>query len=413
MLTIKDVLQHPSARLTQHFSLSIATLASPLEVLQFRLNEGFNETYVADITVTSVDKAIDGAACVGRRSTFTIDERAAIPSVPGLVETVVEPVRIVNGVVTQWERVTTSRDEATYRLRIEPRVALLDRVHDSGIFQNKTLKELIAELIVDRELFQWFDIEFALEDVQERFEQTVMYEETIWNFISRHCRRAGLFYYFKQGRKGDGPQRDTIVFGNNPRAYVRALEVPLMPYSGLTGKWREAVLTIREVRKLVPSKVELWEHNYRTPVDPLEAESHVARDDRSVYGSVNRSTEHHHTAEIGKMLATVRRDELIAQQTTFQGTSNVIAMMPGMVVRLTNQKMQGAEYGVVITRLVTTGSRTQPVFNEFEATPSHLAYRPEYIPEKHWRWVMGTLIGTIESGDDQPYPWLDEYGRYR
>ncbi|GAB3629585.1 Actin cross-linking toxin VgrG1 [Pandoraea terrae] len=413
MQTLQDVLQYPSARLTQHLRLSIGTLDTPIDVLSFRLEEGFNETYVADITVTSINKAIDAAACVGRRATFAIDEEAAVPSMPGLVTPVVEPARIVHGVVTQWERVKASRDEATYRLRIEPRVALLEQVHDSGLFQNKSLKELITELVVDRKRFDSYDVEFALEDAQEQFEQTVMYEETVWNFISRHCLRAGFYYYFKQGREGAGPRRDTIVFGNNPAGYVRALDVPMMPYSGLSGNWHEAVLAISEVRTLVPSTVELREHNYRTPADPLKVESRIASDDLSAYGSVNRSAEHHHTAEIGEMLADARRDELIARQTTFNGKSNVLGMMPGMVVRLTNHPLPGAEHGVVITRLVTKGSRSEPVINEFEAIPSHLTYRAEYIPEKHWRWVAGTLVGVVESGDEQPYAWLDEHGRYR
>lgn len=410
-ITINDVLQHPSARLTQHFGFSIATLDQFLDVLEFRLVEEFNELYTADITVTSVDQEIDGAACVGRRATFTIDERAAIPSVPGLVDPVLSPARTINGIVTQWERVRTNRDEATYRLRLKPRVALYGEVHDSGIFRNTTLASMISESIIDRKLIDPFDVEFQLEGVDEPFEQAVMYEETVWNFVDRHCRRAGIFWYFKQDRRGEGPKRDTIVFGNNPRAYVRALEVPLMPASGLSGNWHEAVLSISPVRKLVPAVVELWEHNYRAPADELKAESCVARDDRSVYGSVNRSTEHHHTAAIGQMLADARRDELVARQTTFRGTSNVIGMMPGMVVRLTNHTLAEAGYGVVITKLVTTGSRTQSVINEFEAMPSHLTYRPEYIPEKHWRWIPGPLIATV-VGDDQPYAALDEHGRY-
>ena len=108
MRTINDVLQHSSARLTQHLGLSIATLASPLAVLIFRIESGFNKTCVADITVTSADKAIDGAACVGRRSPLSLDERAAIPSPPRLIDPVVDRALTVNGVVTQWERVSSS-----------------------------------------------------------------------------------------------------------------------------------------------------------------------------------------------------------------------------------------------------------------------------------------------------------------
>ena len=107
MGTIKDVLQHPSARLTQHLRLSIGTINSPLDVLEFRLEQELSETHCADITLTSTDQAIDGAACVGRRATFTVEEKASIPSAPGLVAPVIEPALTLHGVVTQWERVRT------------------------------------------------------------------------------------------------------------------------------------------------------------------------------------------------------------------------------------------------------------------------------------------------------------------
>ncbi|MGS0897693.1 Rhs element Vgr protein, partial [Burkholderia stagnalis] len=70
-------------------------------------------------------------------------------------------------------------------------------------------------------------------------------------------------------------------------------------------------------------------------------------------------------------------------------------------------------HGIVITKLVTTGSRGRSVTNTFEAIPAHQTYRPEYVPEKHWRWITGMLIGVVESGDDEPYAWMDEHGRYR
>ncbi|ANB77078.1 hypothetical protein AYM40_33740 [Paraburkholderia phytofirmans OLGA172] len=70
MRTINNVLQQPDARFTQHRGFSIATLdSSPL-----------------------------------RRSTFTLDERAAIPSLPGLLDLVTSPARTVNGMVTPTRR---------------------------------------------------------------------------------------------------------------------------------------------------------------------------------------------------------------------------------------------------------------------------------------------------------------------
>lgn len=412
MRTIQDVLEHPSAIVTQPLQLEIATLQSPLSVFSFVLTEEMNRPFLADITVTSSDKRIDGAAVVGRPAIFTIEEHASIPSMRGVIEPVQHAARTVHGIVTQWTRIKTTRDEATYQLHVKPRLALLEEVHDSAVFLDRSLRDLLTDTIVDRELFESYDVEFELEGLDGKFEQTVMYEETVANFIDRHCRRAGVYYYFRQAGKDDGPQRDTLVFGNTPRGYLRALEVPLLPHSGLVS-WHEAILELHVTRALVPQTVREWDHNYRRPDDPLQVESTVAHDDRSVFGSVNRSLEHFHSVEEGQALADARRDELVTRQTRISGKSDVIGMTPGMVVRVTNDTVPEAPYGMVITKLVTTGSRRQSVTNTFEAMPAHLTYRPEYVPEKHWRWIGGTLIGTIESGDDEPYAWMDEYGRYR
>ncbi|APR38545.1 hypothetical protein BTO02_24075 [Paraburkholderia sp. SOS3] len=380
-----------------------------MSVVSFELEEALNTTYKLDLVVTSSDHEMDGGACVGRRATFTIIEEGSVPSLVDVMEPVIEPARLVHGVVTRWERRSSSRDETTYALRIEPRFALLAHVHDSGVFRNKTMSDLIRECIVDRKLFDPHDIEFHLEGVEEKFEQTVMYEETVKGFIDRHCRRAGIYYYFKQGDKA---WRDIVVFGNNPRGYVRALELPLMPDAGLNANWHEAVLSIGTVRELVPATVELWERNYREPADSLKASTVVAHDDESLFGRVNRSDEHHRTGDVGEMLAHARREELVSRQQTLYGTSNAIGMMPGLVVRLSNRKLAEAPYGFMITRLKTKGSRSMPVFNEFEATPAHLTWRPPYDPATHWRKVTGALTGVIKSGSNAPYASIDEHGRY-
>ncbi|MCO1351388.1 type VI secretion system tip protein VgrG [Burkholderia vietnamiensis] len=413
MQTIQDVLAHPSAIVTQPLHLEIATLQSPVSVFSFVLTEEMNAPFVTDITVTSKDKHIDGAAVVGRPAIFTIEEHASVPSLSELINPVQRAARTVHGIVTQWTRIKTSRDEATYQVLLKPRLALLEQVHDSAVFLDRSFRELLTDTIIDRELFQSYDVEFELDGLDAKLDQTVMYEETVANFIDRHCRRAGVFYYFKHAKKEDGPQRDTLVFSNTARGYMREIEVPLLPNSGLVS-WHEAILELNVTRSLVPQTVREWDHNYRQPDDPLQVESAVAeKADRSVYGSINRSIEHFHTAEEGQALADARRDGLITRQTRIAGKSNVMGMMPGMVVRVMNDVTPEAPHGFVITKLVTTGSRKESVTNQFEAIPSHLTYRPDYVPERHWRWVAGALIGIVESGDDQPYAWMDEYGGYR
>ncbi|MDM8359640.1 phage late control D family protein [Pandoraea communis] len=128
--------------------------------------------------------------------------------------------RTVHGIVKRWTRVKTNRDEATYRLRLCPRLALLEEIHDSAVFQDRTLQELLTDTlignlnvsrqqasvdpIVAAGTFESYDVEFALEGLGTKYEQTLMYEETVANFIGRHCRRAGVYYYFKHAAVGNG-----------------------------------------------------------------------------------------------------------------------------------------------------------------------------------------------------------------
>jgi type VI secretion system secreted protein VgrG len=368
---------------------------------------------MADVTVTSSQLDLDGRQYVGRRAGLQVDERVAVPSV-SYVEPVDREAATFNGVITRIERIGVSRDEATYRLRIEPRfAALCKRIIKSDTFKDVTLQEMIRQALVDRKNFDAFDVEFQIEGLLEKMEQVVMYEESLWSFITRHCRRKGVFWFYKQGRGKNG-QLDTIVFANNPRAYIRSVEVPLIPDSGLSAGCHEAVLSLNDARTLVPATIELYERNYRTPDDPLRATVNVSSEagDRSVFGQVSRSAEFHLTQQQGEALTQMRRDEQIARQVTLSGTTNALGIAPGVVMKTTNVKVPRAEYGFVVTSMVMKGSRTTPAHARFKAMPAHLTYRPKFDYERDWRFLKGPVVGVVTTSDSAPYGDMDEHGRY-
>ncbi|WP_028213023.1 type VI secretion system tip protein VgrG [Paraburkholderia mimosarum] len=408
-----DALRHPSARLSQRLRVWAGILEHDFDVVKFRVRGGFCKDYTADVTVTSSQLDLDGKQYVGRRAGLQVDERVAVPSV-SYIEPVDHEAATFNGVITRMERIGVSRDEATYRLRIEPRfAALCKRIIKSDTFKDVTLQEMIRQALVDRKNFDAVDVEFQIEGLLEKMEQVVMYEESLWNFITRHCRRKGVFWFYKQGRGKNG-QLDTIVFANNPRAYIRSVEVPLIQDSGLSAGCHEAVLSLNDARTLVPATIELYERNYRTPEDPLRATVNVSSEagDRSVFGQVSRSAEFHLTQQQGEALTQMRRDEQIARQVTLSGTTNAMGIAPGVVVKTTNVKVPRAEYGFVITSMVMKGSRTKPAHARFKAMPAHLTYRPKFDYERDWRFLKGPIVGVVTTFDSTPYGCMDEYGRY-
>ncbi|MBB5406189.1 type VI secretion system secreted protein VgrG [Paraburkholderia sp. HC6.4b] len=408
-----DALRHPSARLTQHLTLWIGRKKHDLDVLDFKVSGGFCKDYRVEITVTSPQLDIDGKDYVGWRAGLQVDERAAVPSA-SWTEPVDHAAATLNGVVTRWKRIRTSRDEAAYRLLIEPRfVAYCKRIIRSDVYKDVTFQEMLTQALVDRKNFEAFDVEFQIEGLQEKMEEVVMYEESLWNFITRHCRRLGVFWFYKQGRGEDG-KLDTIVFANNPRAYIRSIDVPLLSASGLSSNWHEAAQAVHAQRTLVPATIELWERNYRTPEDPLRATASVSdeADDRSVFGQISRSAEGHLTPAQGEAFAQTRRDEQIARQVTLAGESDAKGIAAGVVIKLTNTKLASAEYGFVVTSFRMKGSRMKPAFTRFKAMPAHLAYRPRFDYQRDWRFLAGPVVGVVTTSDSVPYGDMDDHGRY-
>lgn len=395
--------------ITQYCYITIPGTDFPLSVVRFRLEDEMNACFQADIVVTSPRQDLSGSACIGRWAMFRLESKT--PTV-ARGEAKSDVLRIWHGLVTQWELISCSKDEATYRLRLEPRAAMLRQTTDSRVFLNQSLQDILQASIVDRQTFDHWDVEFEFENAVPSFEQVLMYEETIDNFVSRLCRKYGIYYYIKHTGDADAARRDTLVFGDTARGYLRALEVPFSPYSGLDSNGQEAIQTLRTLRTTVPESISVWDYNYRTPDDPLKAEALVANQDRSVCGTLRCGAEHHRTPADAQAAASRRRDEQAARQTTYRGTGNVVGMTPGMVVRLSNHLLPDAQYGFVITKLVCWGGRAEGFGNEFEAIPSHLPFRPAFDSQKNWRWMPGPVKAVIESHRDDEYAHPDEHGRY-
>ncbi|MCP3712544.1 type VI secretion system tip protein VgrG [Paraburkholderia sp. CNPSo 3274] len=408
-----DALRHPSVRLTQHLRIWIGKEALDLDVLDFKVRGGLCKDYVVDVTVTSPRLDIDGKDYVGRRAGLHVDERAAVPSASWTTP-VDHAAATFNGIATRWKRIRTSRDEAAYKVRIEPRFAALGkRMVHSDVLDDVTFEEMVRKKLVDGKNFDAFDVEFHLEGPQEKMQQIVMYEESVWDFIARHAKRKGIFWFYRQER-GENGLLDILVFANNPRAYIRSVNLPLLASSGLHSNSHEAAQEVHEQRALVPATIELWERNYRTPEDPLRATANVSddADDRSVFGQISRSAEFHLTQQQGETLAQTRRDEQIARQVTLAGASDAKGIAPGVVIKLTNTKMPSAEYGFVVTSFRMKGSRTKAAYTRFKAMPAHLTYRPRFVYERDWRFLSGPVVGVVGTLDSAPYAYVDEYGRY-
>ena len=104
-----------------HHKLKIRGLKSPVDVLTFTGREQLSTPFRYDIEFTSTDKAIEPESVLMQDGAFSL----SAPPVQGMpVQTAL---RTLHGVITGFKLLSSSRDEARYEVRLEPRMALLAR----------------------------------------------------------------------------------------------------------------------------------------------------------------------------------------------------------------------------------------------------------------------------------------------
>ena len=112
-----------------HHLLAVKGCESALDVLAFEGDEALSTPFRYRIEFTSSDHAIAREAMLMKPGSLTLQA----PVDQGYGIKVQQAVRTIQGVVTGFERLSTSKDETRYALTLRPRLALLDRSHQNAI----------------------------------------------------------------------------------------------------------------------------------------------------------------------------------------------------------------------------------------------------------------------------------------
>jgi type VI secretion system secreted protein VgrG len=86
-------------------------------------------------------------------------------------------VRTLQGVVTAFERLSTSKDETRYSLTLQPRLALLSRSHQNRIYQDMSVPDIVEHILRTRHDMRGEDFVFTLANEYPRREQVMQYGE--------------------------------------------------------------------------------------------------------------------------------------------------------------------------------------------------------------------------------------------
>jgi type VI secretion system secreted protein VgrG len=142
-------------------------------------------------------------------------------------------VRVIQGVVTGFERLSTSKDETRYALTLQPRLALLDRSHQNAIYQDMSVPQIVEKILRERHGMRGQDFLFSLSKEYPRREQVMQYGEDDLHFITRLLGEVGIWFRFTTDTRLN---IDVVEFYDSQQGYEKGLTLPSVPPSGQHSK---------------------------------------------------------------------------------------------------------------------------------------------------------------------------------
>ncbi|TDN55966.1 late control gene D protein (GPD) [Scandinavium goeteborgense] len=126
------------------YRLSIPTCNSELDVEDFSGREGLSTLYDYSVMFTCTDKNLDAAQFLNQPATFTMDS-GALMSLSGQ--------KVVHGMVTYFQRLSGSEDQAKYQVIIESFLKLLGKqFRTHRFFINKSVIEVVTQVLQEHGL---------------------------------------------------------------------------------------------------------------------------------------------------------------------------------------------------------------------------------------------------------------------
>ncbi|MFO0547071.1 MAG: type VI secretion system tip protein TssI/VgrG [Polyangiaceae bacterium] len=270
------------------YELRLARDDSALTVLSHRAREALSALFVFDLTVHQPSHDLQGsiARLLGEDVTLTLG--ASTPHA-----------RTLRGVIT---RVARSRHRATpgregrrlgrtagleldqwhrapdglaplLDLRVTPRLSLAKRRKTSRIFQNKSIPEIIENVLAALRVPAIFHLTRA----HGPLSYCVQYEETDFAFVQRLSAENGLFFFFPDAK--EKLPEHAVVFGDAPAQYA-ALGAPssiVTRDAGLAARAEEAMFDFTATETVQPNAVTLTQYDFQRPSYDLVARATSAK----------------------------------------------------------------------------------------------------------------------------------------
>jgi type VI secretion system secreted protein VgrG len=323
------------------------------------------------------------------------------------------PQRPLNGHIRKLRRGKADRsgDSMEWHAEVVPILWFLSRTSDCRIFQQKTIPDIIMEVL---QLHGVTSVEKKLVGSYEPRDYVVQYRESALDFIQRLMEQEGIFYWHTHT---DSEHKLILADSNSSCTPCPIGAVDYLGDDGgvssvsrldwemvvRSGKW-----TMRDFNFETPTLS--LEVSQPTTIDVPEMKSRERFDYPGIYTAAGPG-------------ATVAKHRIENEETfheVLRGESSIAALQGGMLLDITDAtasallltevRHHGEDYSHWTMEVWGREARDPRYANDFTAIPKRVPYRPERITPRPFVQGPQTAIVTGPGGEEI---YVDNYGRVK
>ncbi|EDR0513077.1 type VI secretion system tip protein VgrG [Salmonella enterica subsp. enterica serovar Oranienburg] len=319
--------------------------------------------------------------------------------------------RHISGLVTAARVVGHEGRSVTYELRMEPWVKLLTHTSDYKAFQNKTVVDILDEVLAEYP----YPVEKRLVESYPVRTWQVQYGETDFDFLQRLMQEWGIYWWFEHSEDSH-----TLVLADATSTHHACPDSPEVEWHQKGLKLDKAFIhTIIANESLRTGQWVLDDFDFKKPRSRLaNTVANPRETGHASYEHYEWPGDYFDKGE-GEMLTRIRMEAQRSPGSRVHGAGNIRTLMTGYTFALMNHPTAelNQEYLLAQTTLFVqdnaqhSGQDQHFTFStRFELHPTREVYRPQRtISKPHTKGPQSAIV-TGPSGQEI---WTDQYGRVK
>lgn len=320
--------------------------------------------------------------------------------------------REINGLITNARIKKAEGRHIVYELTLRPWLWLATRTTDYKIFQEKSVVEILDEVLGDYS----FSVEKRLNGDFPKRDYQVQYGETDFHFMQRLMQEWGIYWYFEHA---DGKHKLILCDHTGAHAAFTSTAYETLLFQPTESRLTEEYLNRFEAAEGITSGA--WrtsDYDFTKPTADLTGKSQQPRDTAHSKAEIYEWPGDYEKPDEGEGFARMRMEALRAPGSRAHGEGSLRGIVPGCTFTLAAHPHDAAnqKYLVLDTTFEMedvaeeSGHQQYRQHVRFTAQPAAEPFRPaRAVPKPRTR---GPQTATVTGPSGQEI-WTDKYGRVK